>query len=320
MATLSFDKSEDSNAIAFVKGGDYDKEILYLHKKDTPSKVKPTPKKEISPALYNNLTKGMKQAEKVKLFNAMRDAMEQGLNDLPGASEAHKALYQRVRNDIQSEKGIELPEDCTFQVIPSPDPSVRNIWYVAGISGSGKSYFARGVAEAYKKLFPDREVYLISKLEQDDTLDNMKVNGKLSPPKRISLESLKTDYPALEEFDKCLIIFDDYDTLQEPYGKIVQNLIDDLAIQGRHTTTSMLVLSHYLTNYKKTRLILGEAHFIVLYPMATSFKAMRYVCETHCGLTKEEVQSLKKLGRWVCVHKVYPQYLISAHKAFPLNQ
>jgi hypothetical protein len=81
-----------------------------------------------------------------------------------------------------------------------------------------------------------------------------------------------------------------------------------------------LCLSHYLTNYKKTRLILGEAHFIVLYPMATSFKAMRYVCEHHCGLTKEEVTALKKMGRWCCIHKVYPQYLISAHCARLLNQ
>jgi hypothetical protein len=157
-------------------------------------------------------------------------------------------------------------------------------------------------------------------LEQDDTLDSMKINGRPYPPKRIDYKTFKTDYPSIEEFENCLIIFDDYDCIPEPYGKLVQQLIDELAIQGRHTNTSMLCLSHYLTNYKKTRLILSEAHCIVLYPMATSFKAMSYVCQTHCGLTKDEIQGLKKLGRWVLIHKVYPQYLISAHTAYLLNQ
>jgi hypothetical protein len=143
---------------------------------------------------------------------------------------------------------------------------------------------------------------------------------KIGKPKRISLDSLVEDYPAIDEFKDCLIIFDDYDTMTAPYDKVVLKLIDDLAIMGRHTGTSMLCLSHYLTNYNKTRLILGEAHFIVLYPMATSFKAMAYVCEHPCGLTKEEVHALKKLGRWVCIHKVFPQYLISTQSARLLNQ
>jgi len=41
-------------------------------------------------------------------------------------------------------------------------------------SGSGKSHIAKGVAERYMKQFPDRDVYLVSKLEEDETLDNMK--------------------------------------------------------------------------------------------------------------------------------------------------
>jgi len=213
---------------------------------------------------------------------------------------------------------IELPPDSLFQLVPDPNPKARQIWYVSGASGSGKSYFARSIAENYKKLYPDREIYLVSKypVEEDDTLGKMKVGR----PKSISLDSIVEDYPSVDEFENCLIIFDDYDTLAPPYDKVVQKLIDDLAIRGRHTATSMCVLSHYLTNYKKTRLILGECHYIVLYPMATSFKAMKYVCEHHCGMTKDEIHDLKKLGRWVAIHKVYPQYLISAQTARLLNQ
>lgn len=75
---------------------------------------------------------------------------------------------------------------------------------------------------------------------------------------------------------------------------------------------SMLVLSHYLTNYKKTRLILNEANYFVVYPQATSSHALGYLLKTHLGLEKDDIKRLKRLGRWVLLHKSYPQYLLSA--------
>jgi ABC-type multidrug transport system ATPase subunit len=45
----------------------------------------------------------------------------------------------------------------------------RELVAIRGASGSGKSYIARGLAEKYKKMFPDRQVYLISKLLEDST-------------------------------------------------------------------------------------------------------------------------------------------------------
>lgn len=319
MPRLDYEKDKDAKAVAIVRGGDADGSILYLHTDDK----KPVaggggaPKKEVNAIKFMKDLSFVKPAERVALMERLVEAV--GKNTAPEAldvEEKVRTVYKKMVEDTANDKTLELPPDSMFQPIPDPDPKTRQIWYVAGISGSGKSYFARGIAEAYKKLFPDREVYLISKLMEDETLDKMKI-GK---PKRISLDSLVEDYPSIDEFKNCLIIFDDYDTLTAPYDKVVLKLIDDLAIMGRHTGTSMLCLSHYLTNYKKTRLILGEAHFIVLYPMATSFKAMKYVCEHHCGLTKDEVHSLKRLGRWVCIHKVYPQYLISTHTARLLNQ
>ncbi len=326
--TLSFDKGKENEAVAVVRGGEYDGEVLYLHKPDE-AKVRATPKKEFNPTKYTLQMKGVKGAERVRLVAKIQEALDKNAEELIGENETIKELYKLIKRDVEKDKSIELPEGSVYQPIPSPDPNVRNIWYCAGASGSGKSWFAKNIAENYKKLFPEREVYLISQLERDDTLDNMKVNGVLCPPKRLDYKTFIKDMPTLEEFDDpCLVIFDDYDTLPEPYGKAVQQLIDTLAIQGRHCGegsgkgqgVSMLVLSHYLTNYKKTRLILSEAHCIVLYPMATSFKAMSYVCQTHCGLTKDEIQGLKKLGRWVMIHKVYPQYLISANTAYLLNQ
>jgi hypothetical protein len=233
-----------------------------------------------------------------------------------GEDEMVKSLFRRIQNDQSKDTTINLPDDSAFQLIPSSDPQKREVYYIAGASGSGKSYIARQLAEGYKKMFPSREVYLISKLNEDSTLDTMKI-GK---PKRIRVETLVDDYPALDEFKDCMVIFDDYDTFTGAEGKCVQQLIDDLAIQGRHTNTTMLCLTHYITNYKKTRLLLNEATHFVIYPQATSYHALKYLLTTHIGMDAEEVKRLRKLGRWICVSKNFPQYLISQHFAKILHQ
>lgn len=311
MPSLNYEKSPTAKPIAVVRGGDNDGKVLYLHTEDKASGAAPKP--QIQAVRYMKDLKGVKPAERVKVMNTLVEAHTAGktADELTGVSVETKEIYKRICSDSAATNTIELPDDSTFQPIPDPDPSKRQVYYVAGQSGSGKSYFARGIAENYKKLFPDRDIYLISKLQEDETLDKMKV-GK---PKRLNIESFVADPVDLEEFKDCLVIFDDWDTLDKPYFTIIHKLIEDLAIMGRHTNTSMLILSHYLTNYSKTRLILGEAQYLVLYPLATSQKALKYVCEHYGGLDKEDIIKLKRRGRWVLIHKNYPSYVISCHEA-----
>lgn len=316
MPALNYTKDKDAIPVAVVRGGELDGSLLYLH---TDSKKK-IPGKSVDVVKYLHLLRFLKPSERVRIMKEITEAIERDIE--PGAfmpsngDERIRPIYEKIKKETNEDVSLNLPDDSSYQIIPNPDPTKRCIWYAAGASGSGKSWFARQVAENYKKLFPDREIYLISKLQDDETLDTMTI-GK---PKRINLQTLVDDPPELEEFKDCLVIFDDFDTLDKPFSDVVHKLIEDLCIMGRHTNTSLAILSHYLTNYKKTRLILNEAHFIVFYPTATSFKALRYVAETYAGLSKDEVHGLKKLGRWVMVHKCYPQYLISQHTARLLNQ
>lgn len=308
MPCINFDKHKDARPIAVVRGGDQDGEVLYLHQNAKNLPIK----KDVKAVKYAKELTHLKPVERVKALQDIITAVDDEKEEYEDGDVRTKALFKRIKSDNENDKTIELPDDSTFQPIPNPDPKCREVWYVAGQSGSGKSYFARGIAENYKKLFPEREVYLISKLDEDETLDKMKI-GK---PKRISLQSLVDDPPDLKEFEDCLVIFDDFDTLSAPFDKVVLKLIEDLCIMGRHTRTSMLILSHYLTNYKKTRLILGEAHYLVLYPMATAFKALKYVCEHYGGLDKDHIHGLKKMGRWILIAKNYPGYVMGAHEAY----
>lgn len=308
MPSLSFDQTKGAKPIAIVKGGKEDGKVLYIHEDNHKGSK---PRHEIRANDYATELRDVKPAERVKLIQRLQEAHDKGLStdQLVGEGTLGRQLYDRVCHDAQKATCIDLPDDAQFQLVPSPNPERREVFYIAGASGSGKSYIAKGIAECYKKLFPDRECYLISKLGEDSTLD------ALDFLKRVNIQSFIDDYPELDEFQDCLVIFDDYDTLTGNAEKVVGKLIDDLATMGRHTNTTMLCLSHYLTNYKKTRLLLNEATHIVVYPMATSFHALGYLLKTHIGMTKEDVRDLKKMGRWVCVYKHYPQWLVSPQHA-----
>lgn len=314
MPSLSFDKIKGSKPIALVKGGDDDGEILYIHEEDHKGKK---PRLELNPSDYATELRSLKPQERIQLLHRLEEAHKKGLNadQLIGESAIGKQLYERVLSEQAKNTKVNLPEGSVFQILPSPDPGKREVFYIAGASGSGKSWMAKGIAECYKKLHPDREVYLISKLGDDSTLDSMK-----PPPKRLNIQSFIDDYPELEEFQDCCVIFDDFDTFTGPAQKTVLKLIDDLATMGRHYNTTMLVLSHYLTNYKQTRLILNEATHVVVYPMATSFHALSYLLKTHIGMSRDDIRDLKKMGRWVAIYKHFPQWLISAQHARLLNQ
>jgi hypothetical protein len=309
MPTLSFEQSRTAVPIAIVKGGDEDGQILCLHTEDVKSKRKGQP---INANKYSTELRTLKPTERVKMLARLEEARDKGLepDQLIGEAAIGRQLYERIISDATTSKDVTL-EEGAFELLPSADPKKRDVFYIAGASGSGKSYIAKGLGEYYQKLFPDRNVYLISKLAEDSgTLDKMK-----PPPKRINIQSLIDDFPDLDEFKNCMVIFDDYDTFTGPAEKVVHKLIDDLATMGRHTNTTMLCLSHYLTNYKKTRLLLNEATHIVVYPMATSFHALSYLLKTHIGMTKDDIRDLKKMGRWVCVYKNFPQWLIASQHA-----
>lgn len=309
MPSLSFEQSKGSRAVAVVKGGEEDGQILYLHEDDKKDSKRHG---DIQANRYATELRSLKPTERVKLLSRLEEARAKGLDSdqLVGEMAIGKQLYDRIISDETASKDITLNSGA-FELLPSPDPKKREVWYIAGASGSGKSYIAKGLGEYYQKLFPDRKVYLISKLAEDaGTLDKMKPAAK-----RINIQSLIDDYPDLDEFKNCMVIFDDYDTFTGPAEKIIHKLIDDLATMGRHTNTTMLCLSHYLTNYKKTRLLLNEATHLVVYPMATSYHALAYLLKTHVGMSKDDVRDIRKMGRWICVGKHYPQYMVAGQYA-----
>jgi hypothetical protein len=235
----------------------------------------------------------------------------------------NKFLYLNDKDDVKATNTeIEIPMGCIFNLIPNADKDKRDCFYIAGASGSGKSWIARQLAENYTKMYPGRPIYLISKLDADDTIDNAKADIE-----RLEYKNWMENPPNVNEINNCMVIFDDVDTIDKKEGgDAVQLFADDIATTGRkHGDTqgniTMLYISHNLTNYKKSRLLLLESTHYVIYPQNTSPHALKYLLRTHVGMDDDAIKKLKKLGsRWVCIRKGFPSYLISSHKAQLLFQ
>lgn len=314
--SLSFDKS--STPIASVTGGEYNKETLYLQIDDKKaSSKKGIQELEIGKHRLSKLPP-RKQSEVMRILQEAyrRGIPPEHLNlDVEGAEEAYREMLGEVEEKGSSK--IKLPPGSTFSLTFSPDPAKRFIYYIAGASGSGKSYIAKHLAEQYQKHFKDRPVYLVSKLKVDETLD-----GMANRPVRLNIEKIvENPMKDLEPLRDSLVIFDDYDTLTGKEAKGVQQLIDDICIMGRHTVTSVLILSHHLSNFKKTRLCLTEATHFVVYPQSTGAHALNYFLKTYVGMGPKEVQAIKHTGsRWLCIHKNFPIYYITETEAGLLGE
>jgi len=308
--SLGFD---EGTPIAVVEGGDLNGQVLKLNDGKFGKKGKKVIQElDFGKARLGKMT-SRKQTEALKLMN---DAYVRGLSadHLPPEL---ASIYKGLTAKEDKQTRVSLPPGSQFVLLPCPDKDKRGVYYIAGASGSGKSYVARNLAERYKKQFPDRNIYLVSKLAEDSTLDSMKT-GK---PIRLNIEKLMAEpLTNLDPLENCLILFDDYDTFTGKEEKCVQKLIDDIATMGRHSNTTMLCMTHYLSNYKKTRLMLTEATHFVLYPQSTGSHALNYMLKTYLGMTPEEVSRLRKSGsRWICVAKNFPQHCITETEAWILN-
>jgi hypothetical protein len=166
-------------------------------------------------------------------------------------------------------------------------------------------------------MYPKREVYMFSSLDDDPTLD------KLKYMKRIKIktpEFLTTEINA-GDFKDTLVIFDDCDVLSvKPIKLKVFRILNEILETGRHFNTSVVFTSHNATMGNETKRILNECHSITIFPKNMGGKTSKYLLDQYLGLDKTEIAKLKTLtGRWTTIVKSYPMVVLSEKEAFVLR-
>jgi hypothetical protein len=205
-----------------------------------------------------------------------------------------------------------------FQVIGDPNRE-RDIIYVTGRSGSGKSYFMKEwVNNYYKKMYKKRQVYLFSALKEDPTIDQ--INGL----NRIILDTdfLNENEITVSDFAESCVIFDDTDVItNKQIRDKINHIMDEILQTGRHHKISCLISKHTCCNGKDTKMILNESHQYVIFPQGLGNKSLKYLLDSYMGLDNQQIKRIKsQRGRWVSINRsTFPMTVVSEKECFILT-
>jgi hypothetical protein len=208
-----------------------------------------------------------------------------------------------------------LDGDETFQQIPNTTKE-RQILYVTGASGSGKSYYCKQYCDEFRKMFPKRHIFLFSSVGDDSSIDKVKGLKRIPLNKDLVEDDLKA-----EDFKDSLVIFDDTDCITDKPIKIkVAGILNSILETGRHYNVYCLYTSHLACAGNDTKRILNEAHSITFFPKNSGGRTLKYLLESYLGLDKDQMKKIKKLdGRWVTILKTYPMVVMAEKEIYVLN-
>jgi hypothetical protein len=258
----------------------------------------------------------------MSVFSISKDSKDKEENGVPIAILHGKG---RLDGDLvyldesqEDESPLEAPDGYKFAIEPTHHEGGRDVIMVGGKSGSGKSHIARNFAIRYHVLHPENPIFFISYLDEDPTIDQA---SKVM--KRIKPESLLESDLSVHDFENSLTIVDDvegYERSNKDIHNKIQMVIDMIATMGRHNSSSIVVCSHLLTDYKRTRLFLGEAnHFVVFAHGASQNQLYNLLCR-YSGLDKSDVDAIRNLrSRWVCVRTIFPLTVIHENGVYILR-
>ena len=228
-----------------------------------------------------------------------------------------KSIYFSNENDNinHSLEKVEVKKPLILQLVP--DTSTERVClFVAGMSGSGKSFWTSKYVAEYKKRFKKNKIYVISPITDDKSINGLN-------PIRINPKSdnFIEDKPTVEDFKDSLLICDDIEAYDKKTVISIMSLINSILTTGRHYRSSIIFLAHQATNGNMTRLLLSECHSITLFPAVMTGKSCRYLLDQYLGLTKEQIKKIKNVNsRAITIVKSYPMLLISESEIIPLNQ
>lgn len=213
-----------------------------------------------------------------------------------------------------------IKDGFQFQLVPNRNKE-RDIIYITGQSGSGKSYFTAQYCIQYKRVYPKNKIYLISSLAEDETLEKL---NEIKDDFFIRLEltsSMIADGINAKDFEDSLVIFDDFEVLKDKeLKKYISSVRDEILETGRHHKTSMICTYHLPTNSHDTKRIINECHAVVYFPHVSNYK-IKNLLENYLGLDKNFLTWTKhKKSRWACVLRGFPNMYMSENDIWLINE
>jgi hypothetical protein len=225
------------------------------------------------------------------------------LNNIEPEDNSIKIIYNDAEEDKKQHSFNKTTTKDKLEVLPRTD--CREVGYVSGVSGSGKSTYVASYIKNYIKMFPDNPIYIFSSLEKDKAFDKYKV-------KRIKIDESLIENPlSFEQFEDSLVIFDDTNTIKDKkLLAIVDHYKAHIIECGRHIRARILITSHIISDHMKTRQVLNECSFITVFPNNNKYHIIKYL-KNYAGMSKEQIERILNIkSRWITIYNHYPSYLI----------
>lgn len=284
---------KDGNPIAYIPEGKKKGKILYINQKQENL----TEDKDDITYLIEEFIRNCPERLNFKQIKELEHSL---LNDIEPSNQVLNKVYRVMKMNLATAKNKEVIIKDS-KLVPIIDPTVeRQVFYITGMSGSGKTTYVNMLIDSYVKFYKGkRKVYLFSNKEWDSSYTNKNIT-------KIQLNNEIVEEPlTMDELVKSLVIMDDIEGVP---NKAISNELDrirDLILQqGRQYKISFCYVSHLANNYKQTRTILNECHCVVVFPYMTTAYSLKYLLEKYFGFDKKQIARFQKLNsRWVCIWK-----------------
>lgn len=225
-------------------------------------------------------------------------------------------IKDRKNRDLEiTEDSIKL-KSGVFCPYPNVEAD-RQCLYIAGPSGSGKSTYTSNFMKHWRRLNPRKEIIIFSRVPKDDAFTEKRLNIKRI---EINDDLLEDPIDIEKELKNSLVIFDDINTIRDKaLREEVIHIQEDILEVGRHYRICTICTNHKLMDYRATRSLLNECHYITFFSGNGSYHNKRFLKE-YCGCDKKTIDKILKLkSRWITISKQYPMYCMCENEIFLLK-
>lgn len=259
-----------------------------------------------------------------KTYDALRKIIVSQEGEVPPGFEQD---YQRALTVLRERAGkeVSLSDGRMFRILPTAKEGKRDVLYLAGPPGQGKTYLSCQFLRLYERMWPTRKCFVFTGDERDPTI----LAQNLQRTEIISVDLKDKDgIPFFlkkqwthESFYNCVVMFDDVDGMvNKQVVNALRDLMDKCLKMGRHTGTSVIITNHMLTEYQKTRQWIQQANWVVFFPLSAIGRNIEYFIRDYLGIKNVESQEqLMRMGRWVAVKTDTPQLALSDYKCILLS-
>jgi hypothetical protein len=256
------------------------------------------------------------------------------------------SVYKRCIKVLERiyEKELFIKDDNVF---PDLNLNAHQSLFASGPSGVGKSYYIGRMLKQIRQKEPNRPIYIISKVDQDEAYDSLNAtipdNVKEGTPEyeeltkndiiRISTRGA-SGYEAfvtnkdrvaslkIEDLKGSVCVIDDCNTIiDKGIATGIRRLMDDILETGRHHDIILMITTHLIQDYVFTRKLLSECTAITLFPNSNAPSVNKFF-KNNCGLSPQQIEKIKavsKYSRWITYNRAsIPNYVIHEKGVFVL--